>query len=405
MSTGLKIIAATAVACTVAGTARAATVYPFGTAGFSSGIAEHVTIAGPWDWGLYDDASGLYVIATNPSNNTNQVWNDLNSDGVTPAWTLLSSIGSGYTALSVSNSVDWPPVALSSGPIKYCPFPIAGGSWTTLGSNANVSPYIADSIYGRTIAMAERTEPYPTIAYQDTANGYGVTVVRNINGTWTVAGSVNISGGSIGAVDVALDPNSVDANTGYHDPFVVYTDASNHIIVKKLIHFYIFGALVYGWATVGQNSIGTGYNPRIAVSPNASRPWVVYEDLNAVPHAVGCSGSGTSCTWTSFGDLNLNLGVHDSAECDRIVIQEAYGLNYPVVDCVVSRNGGTPQILLRAQAGLGWGDYLGGGNVGLTNATVSAVDMYYSTFWNSLYVAYSDASHSGRLTVKRVDLD
>jgi hypothetical protein len=220
------------------------------------------------------------------------------------------------------------------------------------------------------------------------------------NGSWEIVGNAPFANENLSSLDIDLDHHHVDPQNGYHDILAVYSAENGNLIsVKKLVHFFGGGDF---WRTVGQPGFAAGWKTRIAIQQSTGTPFVLFEGQQG-PRIFACPGGVNGpCTWQDTGTV-LFLSAGQIAQCNRIIFSEIQN-DIPLVDCLIKGPRGRPwQIVVRQKTLFGWVAPLPqNGLVGLTNGEIYQVDMLYSRFFDSAFVAYSDALAGNRLSVKKI---
>ena len=150
---------------------------------------------------------------------------------------------------------------------------IATIGWQTVGTAGFSANRASDPF------LAIDKDGVPYVAYQDAGNGYKATVMKFVNGTWTLVGTALDQG----TPSLAIDKDGV--------PYVAYQDVGNgkKATVKKFVN--------NTWTVVGTAGFSTGgvSDPSLVID-RAGVPYVAYSDNKKATVMKFDSG-----TWTVVG--------------------------------------------------------------------------------------------------------
>jgi len=224
-----------------------------GTAGFSAGAAEYISLA--------LDSGGIpYVAYPDGANSTKATVMKFNG----ASWETVGTAGfSGCKVYEISLVLDGstPYVAYNDndmgGDHKLTVKKFNGTNWETVGT----AGFSAGGASGISLALDSSGTPY--VAYGDMSHSYKATVMKYNGTSWVTVGTAGFSAGDAGFISLALD--------GGGAPYVAYRDsnADDEATVMK----YSSGS----WETVGSAGFSTGgaYYTSLALYGGGA-PYVAY---------------------------------------------------------------------------------------------------------------------------------
>ncbi|MGV8118948.1 MAG: hypothetical protein AB2L14_04200 [Candidatus Xenobiia bacterium LiM19] len=264
-----------------------------GTAGFSTGTAEYISLA------IYDNAGTPVPYVTYKDSGSSGKATVKKYNGT--AWETVGTAGfSTGQADSISlvvyndNGTPVPYVAYlddgNSG--KATVMKYNGATWETVGT----AGFSAENVAYTSLAIYDNAgTPVPYIAYKDYGN-IGKATVMKYNGTaWETVGTAGFSAGTVNYNSLAIYDNG-----GTPVPYVAYGDGYHND--KATVMKYNGTA----WETVGTAGFSAGkvnYNS-LAIYDNAGTPvpYVAYKDYGNSTKATVMKFNGS--TWTSLGQAS-----------------------------------------------------------------------------------------------------
>lgn len=256
----------------------------------------------------------------------------------------------------------------------------SGTSWETVGT-ADFSAGEADNTC---IAIDGDGTPY--VAYTDYGNSYKATVMKYYGGSWQVVGNAGFSADQAWYMSLAID--------GSGTPYVAYLDYGNSHQASVMKYTGVGGS---GWENVGSAgfSVATGQAQFTCIAIDRSgTPYVAYQDwsLSSEPATVMKYTGAGDTGWELVGSADFSAG---GASNISIAINRS---GTPYVAYTDEANSSKATVMKYTGNGAsGWENVGSAGfSDGGANYTSIAIDGS-----GTPYVAYEDAGHSSRATVKK----
>jgi hypothetical protein len=243
-------------------------------------------------------------------------------------------------------------------------------TWRTLGTAGFSTSNVA-----YTSMAIEPSTGTPFIAFEDGAVGARTTVMKYMNGAWTLVGTQGFSPDTAQYVNLAFDSNGV--------PYVAYWDP---VLLQVDVMVYT-GTGVTGWQSLGLPVFaGTAFEVALAI--NASNvPFVAIRDSTSALTVMSYSG-----TWTSVGSTVATAASYISLAFDNTGLpwvgyaDGTFGNNATVMRF----DGATWTVV---------GPGIGSASTGAAAWTSLVIDK--KDMPNTPYLACMDTGYGSLLTVKR----
>ncbi len=356
--------------CTMASLAQAGSSWaPFGTAGFSTGVADYTSIT------VSRQDSSIYVAFKDIANG-NKVTVMRSSNG--GAWTVIGNAGFSagavdHVSIAVHNSR--PMVAFkdysNGGRLSIMRW--NGTAWAYVG---NPGAQSSGEVNAVSLCAAGARDRF-MVAYTDEADGNKVYVrlkEEGSNGAFAPLGPAQASSGAASFVKIVA--NDI---LGYG--YLMFTDSAN--AAKATVRTFES----FNWVTVGTAGFtaGTATHNDIAVTHDG-HPIAVYRDGSTSNRASVSRWNGTN--WALVGSAGLSAGT---AEFNSILIDET---GQPIVAYKDGTNNGRASA--RRFNGTSWSNY---GTAGFTSGSAEFIELAGSGSYGPFMVC-KDAGLSGKIVVE-----